>query len=51
MKSIATESALLLGIGRGCSGPSFLVVDDLLHIHSEQEGIYADSRSLHIFGQ
>lgn len=31
MKSMATESNLLSGTGRGCSGPGTLAVVDLFH--------------------
>jgi hypothetical protein len=51
MKSIATESKRLFGTGSGCSGPVGLQVRFLFHWHSVQEGIYASTRSRHMFGQ
>ena len=51
MKSIATESQWLSGMGSGCSGPIGFDVFDLFHWHSAQDGTYAISRSFRMFGQ
>ena len=51
MKSMATGSQRSLGTGRGCRGPICFVVRALLRWQSAHAGMYAFSRSRHMFGQ
>jgi hypothetical protein len=50
-KSRQTESPRFSGTGKGWSGPLGFEVPLLFHWQLGQAGIYAFSRSLHIFGQ
>ena len=51
IKSIATDVPQSSGTGNGCNGPFSFDVNDLLHWQSTQPGMYADSKSLLMFGQ
>ena len=51
IKSVAMLSSWSSGIRRGCKGPEGLCVLDLFLRHSVHEGMYAFSRSHHMFGQ
>jgi hypothetical protein len=51
IKFMAILLAQQSGTGKGCSGLASFVVPDLFCRQSMQDGIYASSRSQHMFGQ